>query len=82
MYINGEWVDAAEQWAGTTPFARADLLLKAWQVMTERSEDLAALMTAEQGKPLGAARTNVFCRPTHRSGSWRRSRRGTTPCRC
>ncbi|MGI9018149.1 MAG: NAD-dependent succinate-semialdehyde dehydrogenase [Euzebya sp.] len=50
---------AAEQWALTPAFARADLLLKAWQLMTERTEQMAALMTAEQGKPLGTARFEV-----------------------
>ncbi|CAN5462976.1 NAD-dependent succinate-semialdehyde dehydrogenase [soil metagenome] len=56
-------VDAAAaalpRWATTTPFERADLLMAAWRLMTERTADLAALMTAEQGKPLAAARFEV-----------------------
>jgi succinate-semialdehyde dehydrogenase/glutarate-semialdehyde dehydrogenase len=51
--------DAGPRWAATTPFARADLLLQAWRLMTDRADDLAALMTAEQGKPLRAARAEV-----------------------
>lgn len=46
-------------WSATTPFERADVLLKAWQLMNSRADDLAKLMTTEQGKPLRAARTEV-----------------------
>ncbi|HUG85973.1 MAG TPA: aldehyde dehydrogenase family protein, partial [Euzebya sp.] len=46
----------ARQWGSTTPHARAELLMASWRLMTDRTEDLAALMTAEQGKPLRAAR--------------------------
>lgn len=52
--------DAAfASWSATTPFERADVLLKAWQIMNSRAGDLATLMTTEQGKPLRAARTEV-----------------------
>lgn len=50
---------AARSWAATTPFVRADLLLEAWRLMRDRAGDLAALMTAEQGKPRKAARFEV-----------------------
>lgn len=46
-------------WSATTPFERADILLKAWRLMGERADELARLMTTEQGKPLRAARTEV-----------------------
>ncbi|MEM9034914.1 MAG: NAD-dependent succinate-semialdehyde dehydrogenase [Actinomycetota bacterium] len=46
-------------WSSTTAHERADLLLGAWRLMTERAEDLAQLMTKEQGKPLRAARNEV-----------------------
>jgi len=56
-------IDAADaafgDWATTTSFERADLLMAAWRLMTERAEPLAALMTREQGKPLKAARAEV-----------------------
>lgn len=46
-------------WSTTTAQSRADLLYAAWQLMTERSEPLAELMTREQGKPLKASRAEV-----------------------
>ena len=46
-------------WSTTTAQARADLLYAAWRLMTERSEQLAQLMTREQGKPLKASRAEV-----------------------
>ncbi len=56
-------VDAAEtaftSFAALTAYERSSLLYRAWQIMTERHENLAQLMTAEQGKPLKAARNEV-----------------------
>ncbi len=46
-------------WSTTTARTRADLLHAAWQLMIERSESLAELMTREQGKPLKASRAEV-----------------------
>jgi succinate-semialdehyde dehydrogenase / glutarate-semialdehyde dehydrogenase len=46
-------------WSRTTAYQRADVLWAAHRLMTERAEELAALMTAEQGKPLKAARNEV-----------------------
>ncbi|MGI9644969.1 MAG: NAD-dependent succinate-semialdehyde dehydrogenase [Ilumatobacteraceae bacterium] len=51
--------EAFAAWSSTTARERADLLYRAWQRMQERSEDLAALMTREQGKPLRASRAEV-----------------------
>ncbi len=52
--------DAAfDAWSQTTAHERADLLLAAWRLMTERSDQLAELMTREQGKPLRASRAEV-----------------------
>ncbi len=50
---------AQSQWAATTAYERADILRRADDLMRERAEDLARLMTAEQGKPLRAARAEV-----------------------
>ena len=50
---------AASGWAARTSYERAAVLLQAHRLMTERAEDLARLMTAEQGKPLRAARNEV-----------------------
>src|SRR6185437_8935701 len=43
----------------TTVYERSAILYQAWRLMTERREDLAQLMTAEQGKPLRMARNEV-----------------------
>ena len=52
--------DAAfAEWSATTARERSDMLLRAWQIMTERAGELAELMTREQGKPLKAARNEV-----------------------
>jgi succinate-semialdehyde dehydrogenase/glutarate-semialdehyde dehydrogenase len=50
---------AFDAWAGLTAYQRADKLADAHQLMLERREDLAKLMTTEQGKPLRAARNEV-----------------------
>jgi len=59
----GQAVDAADaaftDWSGRTAYERADALYDAWRLMTERSGDLANLMTREQGKPIKAARNEV-----------------------
>ena len=53
-------IDAAEAafpaWSGMTAFARAEILRRAYDLMVERKESLATIMTTEQGKPLKAAR--------------------------
>jgi len=46
-------------WAGRTAYERSAILYKAWSLMMERKEDLARLMTTEQGKPLRAARNET-----------------------
>jgi len=46
-------------WSQTTAYERADVLMAAWNLMRERAGDLAALMTAEQGKPLRASAAEV-----------------------
>ena len=56
-------IDAAagafRTWSKTTAYERSNILYRAYQLMIERSEDLAQTMTMEQGKPLRAARTEV-----------------------
>ena len=52
--------DAAfESFSSLTAYQRATYLMDAYQLMLERREDLAKLMTEEQGKPLRMARTEV-----------------------
>jgi succinate-semialdehyde dehydrogenase / glutarate-semialdehyde dehydrogenase len=50
---------ALEGWAALTAYQRSEKLYAAHHLMVERREDLAKLMTAEQGKPLRAARFEV-----------------------
>ena len=56
-------VQAAQEafagWSRTTVYERSALLYEAWRIMTARREELAELMTAEQGKPLRMARNEV-----------------------
>ncbi len=56
-------IDAAQiafsSWRRTTAHARSELLYRVWELMSQRQEDLAQLMTSEQGKPLKAARNEV-----------------------
>ncbi|GAB2827058.1 NAD-dependent succinate-semialdehyde dehydrogenase [Actinocorallia aurea] len=51
--------EAFASWSRTTAYQRAEVLWKAHALMAERAEDLAVLMTSEQGKPLKAARNEV-----------------------
>lgn len=46
-------------WSRLTAFQRSEYLRRAYQLMIERKEALARLMTEEQGKPLKAARNEV-----------------------
>src|SRR2546430_4584100 len=50
---------ASPAWAGRTAYERAGFLHDAHRLMTERADDLARLMTTEQGKPLRTARIEV-----------------------
>jgi succinate-semialdehyde dehydrogenase/glutarate-semialdehyde dehydrogenase len=58
-----EAIAAAEHalagWASRTAYERADVLHRAWDILTRRSAELAAILTSEQGKPLKAARNEV-----------------------
>src|SRR6202042_3737165 len=57
-------VDAAAAalpgWAATPPRQRAECLRKAFELMTERSEQLARLMVVENGKALRDARGEIL----------------------
>ncbi len=50
---------AFDSWSRTTAHQRSAILYRAWQLMLEQKEELAALMTCEQGKPLKAANNEV-----------------------
>ncbi|HLK80050.1 MAG TPA: NAD-dependent succinate-semialdehyde dehydrogenase [Xanthobacteraceae bacterium] len=46
-------------WSRTSPAKRAEIILKAAQLMRERIEDLAVAMTLEQGKPIAQSRAEI-----------------------
>ena len=50
---------AADGWAATPARERAELLRRAHDLVVERTDDLAALMTLEMGKPLAESRGEV-----------------------
>ncbi len=52
-------VAAQAAFAATSPRARADLLMGAFELLHERIDDLALLMTLEMGKPLAEARGEI-----------------------
>jgi succinate-semialdehyde dehydrogenase/glutarate-semialdehyde dehydrogenase len=51
--------DTQESWAATAPRVRGEILRGAWELLQERLEDFALLMTLEMGKPLAEARGEV-----------------------
>ncbi len=51
--------DAQKDWAAQPAKARANILRKWFDLMIANTEDLALIMTAEQGKPLAEARGEV-----------------------
>ena len=51
--------DAAEAWAATAPRVRGEILRRAFDLLQERREDFALLMTMEMGKPLAEANGEV-----------------------
>ena len=57
-------IDAADKafkpWAGKTPQERSDYLYKTYEKLVERADEIAAILTAEQGKPLQEAKGEVL----------------------
>ena len=56
-------IEAADRafpaWSSLTAYQRSQYLYTAWKIMIDKKEDLARIMTMEQGKPLAAARNEV-----------------------
>jgi succinate-semialdehyde dehydrogenase / glutarate-semialdehyde dehydrogenase len=50
---------AQPAWAATAPRTRSDILRRAYERITARTDELALLMTAEMGKPVAEARGEV-----------------------
>jgi len=75
---------AAPAWAATSPRERADLLMTAFDLMRRRSEELALLISLENGKSLADARSEVayaaeFFRWYAEEGVRLRGQLGTSP---
>lgn len=47
------------EWADTVASERAKILIEAAKLMRERTEELARIMTLEEGKPLNEARGEI-----------------------
>ena len=52
-------VAAQDEWAATAPRTRSNILRRAFDIVQERREDLALIMTLEMGKPLAESRGEV-----------------------
>ena len=48
-----------DEWACTTPRERAEILRRAFELVQERADDFAALMTLEMGKPFAESKGEV-----------------------
>ncbi len=51
---------AQEDWAGLTARERSDILWNWHRLILENSDDLAAILTAEMGKPLAEAKSEIL----------------------
>lgn len=51
--------DSQQSWAATPPRVRAEILRRAFELVTAQTEDFALLMTLEMGKPLSESRAEV-----------------------
>src|SRR3954469_2172324 len=52
-------VAAGPSWAATPPRDRSEILRRAFELITERADDLALLMTLEMGKTLAESRGEI-----------------------
>src|SRR5699024_5720789 len=52
-------VAAQPSFAATTPRERSDILMRAFELLHDRIDDLALLMTLEMGKPLAESRGEI-----------------------
>ncbi|MFE2428315.1 NAD-dependent succinate-semialdehyde dehydrogenase [Streptomyces sp. NPDC059373] len=51
---------AQAAWAATAPRERGEILRNAFELLVERQDDLALLMTLEMGKPVAESRTEIL----------------------
>jgi succinate-semialdehyde dehydrogenase/glutarate-semialdehyde dehydrogenase len=53
-------VAAQKEWAATPPIERGEILRRAYEMMKERADDLALLMTLEMGKPVEESKAEII----------------------
>jgi succinate-semialdehyde dehydrogenase / glutarate-semialdehyde dehydrogenase len=53
-------VEAQREWGASAPNDRAGILWKAFELMTERADELATLMTLEMGKPVAESKAEIL----------------------
>jgi succinate-semialdehyde dehydrogenase/glutarate-semialdehyde dehydrogenase len=53
-------VEQREEWAATPPNDRAGILWKAFELLVERADELALLMTLEMGKPVAESKAEII----------------------
>ena len=51
--------DAQPEWAATAPRERGEILRRAFELITERADDIALIMTLEMGKPLAESKAEI-----------------------
>ena len=52
-------VEKQKEWGSSPPNDRAGILWKAFELLTERADELALLMTLEMGKPLAESKAEI-----------------------
>lgn len=65
-------VAAQDSWAATAPRVRGEILRRAFDLLQERKEDFALLMTLEMGKPLAEAAARSVTAASSCGGSARK----------
>jgi succinate-semialdehyde dehydrogenase/glutarate-semialdehyde dehydrogenase len=53
-------VEAQAEWGSSAPNDRAGILWKAFELLMERADDLATLMTLEMGKPVAESKAEII----------------------
>src|SRR5213076_2895440 len=52
-------VGSQEEWGATPPNRRSEILYRAFQLLNDRAEDLALLMTLEMGKTIAESKAEI-----------------------
>jgi succinate-semialdehyde dehydrogenase/glutarate-semialdehyde dehydrogenase len=60
MAAIGAAADMQEEWAATPTRERGEILRRAYELIVERADDLALLMTLEMGKPVAESKAEVI----------------------